>query len=124
MIPHKYVNASDAPGQYAADLIGRQAVTIAWYLANMPGKPAWVYSEEADNFGCDPWMEIEGVDCDLLGAIHTIELVGKLDEYHVRASREIFVQRCDLPGKQPRDYLCCARVVPGSTPGGSTTPAT
>lgn len=62
MIPHRYINASDDLAQYEADQIGRQEVTLDWFIENGIENDialwAWV-SDEAAKFGLDPWRLIE-----------------------------------------------------------------
>lgn len=54
MIRHFYVNASDNPAQYAADQIGRQEVTIDWYLEYMIDEPLFRWIDNADDHN-GPW---------------------------------------------------------------------
>lgn len=61
IIQHQYVNASEQPGQYAADRCGRQAVTAAWLWAN-PDVDGYLYDKANDDMGLDPWTHIVGVD--------------------------------------------------------------
>lgn len=84
MVPHNYINASDNIAQYEADLIGRQEVTVDWYLDHMIDAPVfrWV-SDEASEFGMDPWRFYADLPIEPEDAI-------------ARGWR-LFVQRKDMP---------------------------
>lgn len=55
------VNASSAPEMYAAEMCGRQAVSVAW-LWDHPDTPAYTYDLHAAGMGLDPWRLIDGVN--------------------------------------------------------------
>jgi len=61
VVDHAFINASDAPGQYEAELCNRQAVTASW-LFDHPDVTGYIYHAEAADVGLDPWVTIEGVD--------------------------------------------------------------
>lgn len=84
MVPHLYFNASDNLAQYMADQIGRQEVTVDWYLDHMIDAPLfrWTSDEDAD-LGLDPWR-------------FYMDLPLEPEEVIARGWR-IFVQRKDMP---------------------------
>jgi hypothetical protein len=56
MVPHDYLNASDNIAQYHADQIGRQEVTVDWYLDNMIDACVFRWTSDDDAaMGLDPW---------------------------------------------------------------------
>lgn len=56
MIPHEYKNASDNLAQFQADKIGRQEVTVDWYLEFMCDEPLFLWTSDEDfECGLDPW---------------------------------------------------------------------
>jgi hypothetical protein len=99
MIQHKrYQNNGPIidPIQSAADFIGRQAVTVDWYLENMTDATAWWFNELADDCGMDPWMEIDGIDAATEGQDRWIEFTSGRTK-RVGPAFQIFVQKKDIP---------------------------
>lgn len=95
MIPHRYTNASDNIAQFEADCIGRQEVTVDWYLDNMCDAPVFRWTSDEDHgFGLDPWRFYADLPIDP-------------EDVKERGWR-LFVQRKDMPGvvviKHPRGW--------------------
>lgn len=84
MIPHSYRNASDNLAQYAADQIGRQEVTVDWYLDHMIDAPVFRWTSDDDSqMGLDPWR-------------FYADLPIEPEDVAARGWR-LFVQRRDMP---------------------------
>lgn len=84
MVPHNYTNASDNLAQYEADQIGRQEVTVDWYLDNMIDEPIFRWTSDCDaNCGLDPWR-------------YYMDLPIEPEDVKERGWR-LFVQRSDMP---------------------------
>lgn len=103
MIPHKYVNASDAPGHYAADhlRVPRQAITVAFYWHNCVDMPVWRYDAEAAECGLDPWRILDGhIDAHVNGRSYFV------GSHEVEPNFEVYVQRRDLERERRVCPLC------------------
>ena len=84
MIVHQYKNASDNLAQYEADQIGRQEVTVDWYLDNMIDACVFRWmDDEAQEMGMDPWR-------------FYMDLPIEPEDVKDRGWR-LFVQRKDMP---------------------------
>lgn len=84
MIEHKYTKASDNIAQFEADQIGRQEVTVDWYLDNMIDAAVfrWVGDEDAQ-MGLDPWRYYADLPIE--------------PEDAIERGWRLFVQRRDMP---------------------------
>jgi hypothetical protein len=98
MIPHKYADPSDNPGQYAADHLPapRQAVTVEWYWKHCLGQPVWAYDEEADKMGLDPWRILDDKIDKAVGG-----LAYWLGNKEVKPTHPVYVQKAKFPGRGP-----------------------
>ena len=84
MIPHSYLNASDNVAQYHADQIGRQEVTVDWYLDHMIDACVFRWTgDEDEEMGLDPWR-------------YYADLPIEPEDVKARGWR-LFVQRRDMP---------------------------
>lgn len=90
IIPHRYVNISDAPGQYAAEQTGRQAVT-AKFLMEHPDMSGYIYYADQEGIG-EPWVLIDGIDALCDGSQIILEF-GRTGERHVNPDEPVFVSQ-------------------------------
>jgi hypothetical protein len=90
ILPHKYVNASDDPGAYAADQCGRQAVTIEWAFAHLMDETLYVYRNDSMT---DPWLTIDGgVDQNLMTGKYIL-CYGRTGELPVPKGSRVFASK-------------------------------
>lgn len=84
MIPHSYLNANDNLAQFHADQIGRQEVTVDWYLDHMIDACFFRWTgDENEEMGLDPWR-------------YYADLPIEPEDAKKRGWR-LFVQRRDMP---------------------------
>ncbi len=94
VIPHKFINASEAPAQYEAEQCDRQAVTVE-FLADHPDLQGYLFLDGQAEIGLDPWRMIEGVDYTFDRATFFVEW-GRTAEKEVDRLFQVFVSRKQL----------------------------
>jgi len=95
MIEHRYFNASEDPGAFAADLCNRQAVTAAFAFDKLCDQPLYLFSEEADEYGLDPWAMVQGMDRDTSTGEYIVDL-GLTAQTRLPADGRLYAQRSTL----------------------------
>jgi hypothetical protein len=94
MVPHSYLNASDAPDQYDADMCGRQAVTPEFAWEHLCDEPLYLYSKKAGEMGTDPWIIVTGMD--KLNDGRYIAEFGTTGHWILHPDQYLFAQRSTL----------------------------
>jgi hypothetical protein len=90
------VDASHDIAAYKAAQCGREAVPVTRLMDDMCDATAWLFDEERDASGEDPWTEIQGVDCKVDGSLYWVDVPGNC--YVVlRPDETVFVQTKDIP---------------------------
>lgn len=97
IIAHDYFNASDDPGAFEADEIGRQAVTVAYAWEHMCDCPMWRWSAEGASYGMEEWFSV-GLDRSARDPnVYFLENSSGTSSKEVPADHRIYVQRRDMP---------------------------
>lgn len=95
VIPHTYIDCSEDPGAYAADLINRQAVTVEFAHEHLCDEPVWLFSETKADMGLDPWTLLAGIDKRTDGTAYFVEW-GIIDAMEVPPGFRVYAQRKTL----------------------------
>lgn len=77
--------------QFRADQANRVAVTAQW-LWEHPDTQAYIFNAEADDYGLDAWVSVQGVDALTDGSKIILE-TGRVSERLVDPDDVVFVQR-------------------------------
>lgn len=94
LVVHSYVNASDDPGAYDADLCDRQAVTVAWAYENLCDEALWLW-HDTQGSGLDPWRFGSGMDRSTSGTCYFFE-IGNSASVTLQPGDRVYAQRRDL----------------------------
>lgn len=94
VVNHAFIDASEAPGQYEAELCGRQAVTARW-LFDHPDVQGYLFHAESADMGLDGWRLIEGCDA-LLDGSKIIIWYGRTGEKPVDPDFVVYAPRTSV----------------------------
>lgn len=94
VINHAFIDASEQPGQFAAEECNRQAVTVRW-LFEHPDAQGYIYSKDNDDLGLDPWRMIDGTDKSTRDERYFLDF-GRASTRAVASDFVVYVSRKDV----------------------------